>query len=218
MNAPPRPPARRTRILVTGFAGFPGAPRNPTQAMIAALERRRARLARLGVELSLSVLPASFAEVGRALEAAAGALEPDAILCFGLARRRARVGVEAVARNRIGRLRPDARGAFASDAFVERGAPPLLRASAPAPQILARLARASFPAGRSNDAGDYVCNQALFLALRRARRALVGFIHVPPPERLGAPTSRPQEACADLAFAAVLAVLPAARRASRLSR
>ncbi|ACK50043.1 peptidase C15 pyroglutamyl peptidase I [Methylocella silvestris BL2] len=221
------------RILVTGFGGFPGAPRNPTERIIANLARHRPRLARAGLELDLSVLPVVYAEIEPRLEALTREAAPDAILHFGLASRRSKLCVETRAFNRISLLRPDAAGAFAQRRLLlaggsqtgvdgvqvpsdegrrvpsgegqalaggsqpltgrdqmdpiragrpqsPRGAAQSLKSSAPAGLIAARLRRGGFHAAVSIDAGDYVCNQTLFLSLSCHPNALVGFIHVPP--------------------------------------
>ena len=97
------------RILVTGFGAFPGARRNPSAELAALLERDQARrLARLGIDLSVGMLPVVFGEVAMALEGLAARDAPDAILHLGLASRAKRIAVEAVARNRIATLHPDA--------------------------------------------------------------------------------------------------------------
>ena len=77
-------------VLVTGFGAFPGAPRNPTLAILDLLRTRHAgRLARLGLSLDLRVLPVRFGAVAPALEEAPWrrrrwlqrALSPDATRC-----------------------------------------------------------------------------------------------------------------------------------------
>ena len=60
-----------------------------------------------------------------------------------------------------------------------------LRSTVPAEVIAAALRRNGFDGTVSIDAGDYVCNQTLFLSLSQNlapqnRAPLVGFIHVPP--------------------------------------
>ena len=53
-----------TRVLVTAFGPFPGAPSNPTMALVRALERRHGkRLARLSISLHTRILPVRFAQV-----------------------------------------------------------------------------------------------------------------------------------------------------------
>ena len=54
-------------VLVTGFGAFPGAPRNPTQELMARLQRHKARFTRLGVRLETRVLPVVFSDISQHL-------------------------------------------------------------------------------------------------------------------------------------------------------
>ena len=82
---PPHPSAHRRTILVTGFGGFPGSPRNPTERIVVRLQREAARLSRLGVDLRCTVLPVRYAELQPRLQSLAEAHRPDAILHLGVA-------------------------------------------------------------------------------------------------------------------------------------
>jgi pyroglutamyl-peptidase len=203
------------RILVTGFGGFPGAPKNPTARMIAELARYRPQLARAGICLELAVLPVVYAEIGPRLEALARKIQPDAIVHFGVAPRRTRLCVETRALNRVSLLHPDASGARPARRDIIAGAPKSQRSTLPCGQIAAALRRRGFNAALSTDAGDYVCNQTLFQSLHRShapqnRVPLVGFIHVP--GRRGELTA----ARLTLAAAtAIRALAPSLRRARR---
>ena len=165
-------------VLVTAFGAFPGAPSNPTVALVRELERRHGgRLARLSSALHTRVLPVRFAQVEGALAAALDEVRPDVVLHLGLAGRRAALSVELRAVNRLGTLRPDAGRAFADSGVVCPGEPFQRKARWPAQRI--RAAMDPFAVTRlSMDAGDYVCNQTLFLTLSRTIGS-VGFIHIP---------------------------------------
>ena len=165
-------------VLVTAFGAFPGAPSNPTTALVRELERRHGRrLARLSISLHTRVLPVRFAQVEGALTAALDEVRPDVVLHLGLAGRRAALSVELRAVNRLGPLRPDAGRAFADSGVVCPGEPFQRNARWPAQRI--RAAMDPFAVTRlSIDAGDYVCNQTLFLTLSRTIGS-VGFIHIP---------------------------------------
>ena len=171
-----------TRVLVTAFGPFPGAPSNPTMALVRALERRHGkRLARLSISLHTRILPVRFAQVEDALTAALDELRPDVVLHLGLAGRRAALSVELRALNRLGTLRPDAARTFAASPRVAPGDPFQRVARWPAQAI--RAAMDQFAITRlSIDAGDYVCNQTLFLTLARTTGP-VGFIHIPRPRK-----------------------------------
>ncbi len=172
-------PSRHT-VLVTGFGAFPGAPRNPSVAILADLGARRKRLARLGIDLRRATLPVVFAALEPALRELVERHRPDAILHLGLASRRRHVSVEVRARNRAGVLHPDASGRPAALTLVQ-GGPPSLRATYPAARVAAAMRRGGCPAFVSRDAGDYVCNAALYRSLLGAAAPRVGFVHVPLP-------------------------------------
>ena len=173
-----------TRVLVTAFGPFPGAPSNPTMALVRELERRHGqRLARLSISLHTRILPVRFAQVEDALAAALDAVRPDVVLHLGLAGRRKTLSVELRAVNRLGTLRPDAARTFAASRMVAPGAPFQRIARWPAYAI--RAAMDHYAVTRlSSDAGDYVCNQTLFLTLARTAGP-VGFIHIPRPRKGG---------------------------------
>jgi pyroglutamyl-peptidase len=171
-----------TLALVTAFGAFPGAPRNPTLAILDHLRKDHARrLARLGLDLDLQVLPVRFAEVEAALNQALAQARPDLVLHLGLAGRRRHLSVELSARNRLTGLRPDAGRARACHMAVEPQGPALRRASWQAARLVRALS-AHGPTRLSRDAGDYVCNQTLYLTLGRFAGP-AGFLHVPPPQR-----------------------------------
>ncbi len=173
-----------TRVLVTAFGAFPGAPSNPTIALARALERRHGkRLARLSISLHVRILPVRFAQVEGALMAALEEVGPDVVLHLGLAGRRTTLSVEMRALNRLGTLRPDAGRAFAASRAVAPGAPFQRPARWPAQRIRAAMDR-SAATRLSIDAGDYVCNQTLFLTLS-SMVGPVGFIHIPRPRKGG---------------------------------
>ena len=165
-------------VLVTGFGAFPNAPRNPTTALVDGLAAHAGRLHRLGIRLELAILPVVYGEVGGKLAALLATTRPDAILHLGLAARRKAVSVETRAVNRLGMLHPDARGRCAPAAAIIPEGAPIWRARAPAGRLVVALAAAGVPTRLSIDAGDYVCNQTLYLSLATTA-AGVGFIHVP---------------------------------------
>lgn len=214
------PPARAT-ILVTGFGGFPGSPRNPTERVVASLTREIPRFLRLGIALRLAVLPVRYDGLAAELGELARRHHPDAWLMLGVAGRRRQLCVETLARNRIAPMRPDAAGRFATGPLL-RGGASTLPVTLPVRRILANLDAVGIPSRLSNDAGDYLCNAALYLALDGMLAPAVGFLHVPPtlakqsrrslrrgPGRLGVTTAELTRA----ALAALLALSPAANLA-----
>lgn len=166
-------------ILVTAFGPFPGAPRNPSQAVVDRLARAQTRLARLGLRLETRVLPVVFSQTQAALATALRETRAHAVLHIGLAGRRKAIGVELRARNRLSPLFPDADKRNAAP-LVERGGAAFRRARFPVRQTVATLRRRGLMAEASRDAGAYVCNQTLYLTLG-GDTPVVGFIHIPRP-------------------------------------
>lgn len=212
--------AMRTRpltLLVTGFGPFPGAPFNPSSAIIAMLGGAVVRrFERLGVRLTTARLPVIFADVPGALTALLAETAPDAVLHIGLAGRRKKLGVERQGRNRLTSLFPDATRALPASRFVVGRAPEFRRARLPTARIARTLNAAGAAAEVSRDAGAYVCNQTLYLTLGEAV-PLVGFIHIPRPRgrRPLARAKTPRMTLQQMARAIEEALVAVAREARR---
>ena len=192
-------------MLVTAFGAFPGAPRNPSADIVADLERHwRNRFSRVGVKLVTAVLPVVHA-IAPLVDALAEREKPDAILHLGLAARRRNLTVETRARNIATTIKPDVRGAFATQR-AQNGRAASLRAAWDTTLLVARLRQAGIDAGSSIDAGDYVCNAALWRSLETGAAPAV-FIHVPKKSRL-----RPAELARTLAGFLPAMTLRIARR------
>jgi pyroglutamyl-peptidase len=173
-------PGQKLRILITGFGPFPGAPYNPTPALVARLLRLR-RPAFAEVELIGHIFPVSYRAVDRELPELIARHRPDALLMFGLASRTPYLRVETRARNAVTMLWPDVvqqrarKGAIAGDADALSFGP-----------HSAKLMRAAVATGidarSSRNAGSYLCNYLSFRAIEAAHLGcprLASFIHVP---------------------------------------
>jgi len=97
-------------ILITGFERFPGAPINPTAALVARLKRTR-RPALADIRIATHVFATRYAAVDQELPALIAREKPDAILLFGVATKAKCLRIELLARNRALVLFPDAGGA-----------------------------------------------------------------------------------------------------------
>jgi len=166
-------------VLVTGFGAFPGAPRNPTQELMARLQRHKARFARLGVRLETRVLPVVFSDISQHLAQLERELCPDAILHFGLATRRRWISLETRGVNRVTTFFGDASGRLSKQTRID-GGPVFSRSTLPLPQIVARLGTLHQNIRLSRDAGRYLCNKTFYLSLTQSKAKAIGFIHVPP--------------------------------------
>ncbi|KIZ47609.1 MULTISPECIES: pyroglutamyl-peptidase I [Rhodopseudomonas] len=169
------------RILITGFGPFPGAPYNPTPALVARLMRLR-RPAFAEVERVSHIFPVSYRAVDSELPALLARHRPDALLMFGLAARTSYLRVETRARNAVTMLWPDAEQSKLRTASIEPGAGAQM--FGPHTQRLLRAARATgIDARASRDAGRYLCNYLSWRAIEATARPdgprLATFVHVP---------------------------------------
>ena len=172
----------KPRILITGFGPFPGAPYNPTQALVARLMRLRRPLFD-DIERISHIFPVSYSAVDRDLPMLIAAHRPNALLMFGLATRTAHLRVETRARNIVTQLWPDAEHADVSSRSIADSAP-FTRPFGPHTGKLLRAARASGIDARSSlSAGSYLCNYLSWRAVEATDTAngprLAAFVHVP---------------------------------------
>jgi pyroglutamyl-peptidase len=169
-------------VLITGFGPFPGAPRNPTAALVTQLaHRRHPRLA--GVRRIAHVFATSYAAVDRELPVLLARECPDALLMFGLAGRTRHVRIETLARNAVSGVIPDATGMRPQACVIAPGAPASLPLRTPGHRLVAAARAAGVPASLSGNAGRYLCNYLCWRASELAATAggprLVTFVHVP---------------------------------------
>lgn len=131
-----------------------------------------------GWDVTARVLPTAWEEGPRVLQATLAEVAPRVAIHFGVSRKAAGFEIETRARNVAagvadvnGRVRP--RGPLDPACGPERAA------TLPAQAIVERLRGVGIPALPSRDAGDYICNAALWhsLALRSGARTL--FVHIP---------------------------------------
>lgn len=172
--------ARERCILVTGFGPFPGAPFNPTQALVRGLARMRHPGLR-DCRIVGHVFPTSYAAVDRELPVLMKQYRPDAIVMFGLASRSPGIRIETLARNTV-MARPDAGAAIPRSRVIDAGGPHAMRLRAPLTRLLSAARHAGMPVEASRDAGAYVCNYTFWRGLEHAAAggpAIVVFVHVP---------------------------------------
>jgi pyroglutamyl-peptidase len=169
------------RILITGFGPFPGAPFNPTPALVARLASLR-RPAFADIIRIAHVFPVSYGAVDRELPQLLAEHCPDALLMFGLAARTPFIRVETRARNAVTTLWPDAAHTRVRQAAIVRGAD--TQPFGPHTHALLRAGiRTGLDIRSSRDAGRYLCNYLSWRGIEAARApggpALAAFVHVP---------------------------------------
>jgi pyroglutamyl-peptidase len=139
------------------------------------------------------LLPVDDARIGPRLSEIGSRFAPDVVVQFGLAASCRGFRLERVGRNGFSNAAPDNHGVRPGDGPICAG-PPLLASTLPLEAIHDVLSAAGLPVGWSDDAGGYLCNMAMTLALAGAcegfRPRWSGFVHVPPVGR-GAPLSGP---------------------------
>lgn len=205
------------RVVLAGFGPFPGAPFNPSAAVINALAQRR-RPALANVDRISHVFATAYASVDRDLPKLLAA-KPDAVLIVGVAGRRRVLCIETRARNALSVLYPDASGHRPAQGVIHRGAVAERRSRAPVAALQAAARSRKISVRLSRDAGRYLCNYAYWRALERAddRAPLVQFVHIPAVMRKSRPRRQlrtRQTTLRDLveALEAVLIALIAATR------
>jgi pyroglutamyl-peptidase len=173
---------RPLRILVTGFGPFPGAPRNPTQALVARLAHLR-RPALADVAVIGHVFPVSYGAVDLQLPDLLARHRPHALLMFGLAARTPYLRIETRARNTLTTRWPDRDGRYNTNRAIRPDADAMT--FGPHTRRLLRAVQVSgVDAKLSRDAGSYLCNYLCWRALEAARAGRgprhAAFVHVPP--------------------------------------
>ena len=185
------------RVLLTGFAPFPGVPINASMRLVpelvAAAKRRFP-----GTTVSAGLLPTEWVAAPRQMEVLLGEVKPDLLLHFGVYSRARGLEIELRGQNRCDQ-QPDAIGGLPSSSAVHDGGPNIMRASLPVAYIVSRLRRRGIRAFASRDAGGYLCNATLYNSLAKARGVpgrRVGFIHLPASlAKQGAAHGDPMGAC-----------------------
>jgi pyroglutamyl-peptidase len=162
-----------SRVLITGFEPFDGAQVNASWEAV--------RL--LADDFETHLLPCVYGAALDVLWSAVERVDPDVVLCAGLAGGRAEVAVERVAINVDDARIPDNAGAQPIDRPIVAGGPAAYFATIPVKACVAGVRALGVPVNLSNSAGTFVCNHVFYGLLHRAatmRPGLRGgFVHVP---------------------------------------
>lgn len=165
-------------LLVTGFGAFPGVARNPSADLIDRLTARPPAFAP-PIEAALHLLPVTWAMLDNELPALYEAHRPDAVVHFGVASRRRMVCIEARARNVASLTSPDADGRHFEREILDDKGPASRPSTLPLRDLLSAVDATGNAARLSRDAGDYLCNAALWTSLAHGLPSV--FVHVPHP-------------------------------------
>jgi pyroglutamyl-peptidase len=170
------------RVLITGFGPFPGAPFNPTQALVARLANLR-RPAFADLARTSHIFRVTYGDVDRDLPHLITDQRPDVLLMFGLAARTPHVRIETRARNAITTIWPDAGNTRARLGKIAAGTADALTFGPHTTRLVRAATQTDVPARSSRDAGRYLCNYLCWRAIEASAAApqppLAAFIHVP---------------------------------------
>lgn len=164
------------KLLVTGFDPFNGNTANPSWLTAQALPQRVGEF-----EVHKLQLPTVYGQAAQMVMEFAATLQPDVILCLGLAGGRAAVTPERVGINIRSASIPDNAGQQFTDAPIIPGGPAAYFSSLPVTAMASAIREAGVPGAVSNTAGTYVCNDVLYTLCHHfaGTETQVGFIHVP---------------------------------------
>ncbi len=179
LKPPSQPPTPNPHpLLLTGFEPFGAHAVNPSWLVAEALDGWTVP----GTRVQGARLPVDWGTSGPALDGLLAA-RPRWVVLLGLAASETVIRVETQAVNIRGPIR-DNSGALPLTTALRAGGPAQQASTFPGPQIVARLAAAGLPVALSTDAGQYLCNFALYHTLTWAAThdppPTVGFIHLPP--------------------------------------
>jgi pyroglutamyl-peptidase len=172
----------KPRVLVTGFGAFPGAPVNPTEALIAELNARKAAFADR-CDLTTALFDVDYRTLPGRLEELASLSCPDIAIHFGLSAQAVGFQLERLAKNEIRPNSPDNAG-FVPEQATICDLDESFGSTLPLEAIHAALTAKGLPVTYSDDAGGYLCNFLFYHARSGLCSAftphMAGFIHVPP--------------------------------------
>ena len=173
------------KLLITGFDPFGKDTVNPSWEAVQ-------RLPDVVGDFVLCKLqiPTVFGKAANYVLQQAETFRPDVILCVGQAGGRGAVTPERIAVNIRDARIPDNAGAQPQDDFVVPDGPAAYFATVPVIKMADAIREIQLPAGVSNSAGAFVCNDVLYTLLHHyaGSSTRVGFIHVPYLPQQGAPS------------------------------
>lgn len=171
----------QSKIIVTGFTPFPGAPENPTQVLIEAMQAGKIEMPK-GVDVLPLQLEAAYEDALAVLAGTWRVEKPDAVISFGLSAKANGFTLETVARNEVTSTLPDNAGRRTDSNLIDSDGEAFLPSTLPLMDIHRSLREADLPIEFSDNAGGYVCNWIFYLGAAKVLsdgQGCSGFVHVP---------------------------------------
>ncbi len=165
-------------ILLTGFEPFAEHTANPSEQIVQALDGQMIGDCRIRGR----VLPVVFGEAGDILVQAIEDLNPELVICLGLAADREGITVERLAVNLDDARIPDNKGTQPDDQEIIVGGETVYWSTLPVKEIVNALNKEGINASLSMSAGNFVCNHVfyrLMACLNDRPEIRGGFIHLP---------------------------------------
>ncbi|WP_261131822.1 pyroglutamyl-peptidase I [Bacillus sp. Marseille-Q3570] len=166
------------KVLLTGFEPFLDHGVNPTEIIVDNLDGKTIG----SYEVVGRVLPVEFDRSAEVLLGLVRELEPDAVVCLGLAAGRDKITPERIAIN-INDGVPDNSGRTPVDEAIDEDGPAAYFSTLPIRKMVNAMRESGIPASISNTAGTYLCNNVMYSVLheyeKRGETIPAGFIHVP---------------------------------------
>lgn len=169
-----------TRVLITYFDAFEGVPVNPSD--LAAHETKSLlAVSASSTEVMLQKLPVTFDESGEVLRNTLEEVQPDIVVCTGVAMGRSKVSFERVAINLDDARIKDNAGRQLQDRTIMDGAPSAYFSALPTRAAFEQAQKKNLPVELSYSAGTYVCNHVFFHAMNATAGTAIkaGFAHIP---------------------------------------
>ncbi len=168
------------KVLISGFEPFGEEEVNPTAEVISSLVAKEIKIPH-GLMVDQVLLPVTFKDSFRVLEAKINEFNPDVVICLGVASKRSTIDLESMAVNTIHTTIPDNNGMKLENEVITAGGPHQYLSTLPLQGIEGALQKAGLPVSGSTDAGTYVCNYVFYKLMETNQDTfrLCGFIHVP---------------------------------------
>lgn len=173
------------KILVSGFKPFLGEAINPSELLLAEIQKSHP-------EISCIVLPVEFSTAFEFLKIKVLETNPDFVIMLGQAAGRKNICLEKVALNWRQSAQPDEAGFIPDVGPINPPKDLALMTKFPVDQVHSYLKSMSHPVEISFSAGTYVCNDLYFKMLSEFSNLKSVFIHVPLlPQQKNASDDRP---------------------------
>lgn len=174
-------------VLITGFQPFLEFKRNPSQVLADDLNGKEED----GIRYVGRVMPVSYGGIEEAMVSSITEIKPDLIIGTGLSAGRSKLSVEKIAANYKFSMEPDNDGNKGAGEKIDESQPDGLFSLLHVEDLVRKLNEKSIPTQLSMTAGAYICNYAMFIIIREARKLGIsgGFVHLPADTALAASMS-----------------------------